>query len=349
VIVVAENQFRNPFDDPHITPLVYQHLGSDIGRREAERFKAELTSAIQAALQAPAPRSPVYIQTQLVPPAKMVGTAPGAPAAQGGPAVSSEAVLDQNVGHLIKEARDCIRRGDFSQARQTLAQAHSGRPDDVSIVQQLALATYRSKQPDPLTALKDAQVLLQTLNPETTNDAETMHLWGSVLKRLWETTGDPADLDRAIAAYDRGFTLTENYYSGISLAFLLDLRASLSASPEEGEAIADAVVARRIRKSVIRIVDSKLDAGPTSGNYATTAAKARDVEPSANATGDADERYWLMATLLEASIGIGDSQGAANVQADLEKEAPSVWMVELTRAQIDRLKGVLAKSPLARQ
>ncbi|HEX2459058.1 MAG TPA: hypothetical protein VHJ58_02830, partial [Vicinamibacterales bacterium] len=41
-IIVAEQQFKNPFDFSHIVIRRYEHLGSDVGRREAARFKAEL-------------------------------------------------------------------------------------------------------------------------------------------------------------------------------------------------------------------------------------------------------------------------------------------------------------------
>ena len=38
-IIVAEQQFKNPFDFSHIVIRRYEHLGSDVGRREAARSR----------------------------------------------------------------------------------------------------------------------------------------------------------------------------------------------------------------------------------------------------------------------------------------------------------------------
>src|SRR6185436_15976499 len=52
-MIVAENQFKNPFDVGHIVTLPYEHLGKDIGRKEAARFKAVLVDRIRALLSQP--------------------------------------------------------------------------------------------------------------------------------------------------------------------------------------------------------------------------------------------------------------------------------------------------------
>ena len=45
-IVVAEENFQNPFDVSHIAIMRYKHLGDDIGQREAARFTAVLKAEI---------------------------------------------------------------------------------------------------------------------------------------------------------------------------------------------------------------------------------------------------------------------------------------------------------------
>ena len=59
-VVVAENGFRFPFDISHMRVRVYEHMGADIGRMEAARFKKELTAAIQEAVAGEEPDSPLY-------------------------------------------------------------------------------------------------------------------------------------------------------------------------------------------------------------------------------------------------------------------------------------------------
>ena len=46
-MIVAENQFKNPFDVSHIVTLPYEHLGKDVGRKEAARFKKVLVERIR--------------------------------------------------------------------------------------------------------------------------------------------------------------------------------------------------------------------------------------------------------------------------------------------------------------
>jgi hypothetical protein len=51
-IVIAEQGLRYPFDTSAMRILVYEHLGTDLGLREAKRLKQVLKSAIQAELSA---------------------------------------------------------------------------------------------------------------------------------------------------------------------------------------------------------------------------------------------------------------------------------------------------------
>ena len=60
-IIVAEQQFKNPFDFSHIVIRRYEHLGGDVGRREAARFKAELMAAIKQIVDNDAVDSPVHV------------------------------------------------------------------------------------------------------------------------------------------------------------------------------------------------------------------------------------------------------------------------------------------------
>ena len=49
-IVIAEQGFRSPFDSSSMPILAYEHLGKDLGLREAKRLKQELKKALQVAL-----------------------------------------------------------------------------------------------------------------------------------------------------------------------------------------------------------------------------------------------------------------------------------------------------------
>ena len=106
----------------------------------------------------------------------------------------------------------------------------------------------------------DARAVLETLNPSTSNDTETLGLWGAIHKRLWEVTEERKYLDDAVRGYERGFYLRNDYYNGLNLAYLLNVRAANAAS--QAEAIADFVQAERVRREVVQICEEWLASVP---------------------------------------------------------------------------------------
>src|SRR5207248_5615772 len=85
------------------------------------------------------------------------------------------------------EARDVA---DFTTARSILTgvRAVQGDLPDPFVIQQLAVATYKSKDLDSRQRLVDARAILAPLGPEASSDPETLGIWGAIHKRL-------ADLD----------------------------------------------------------------------------------------------------------------------------------------------------------
>jgi len=59
-IVIAESQFRFPFDLHSLLIRSYQHLGKGIDAEEAERMRDELCTAIKTLVGGKEPDSPVY-------------------------------------------------------------------------------------------------------------------------------------------------------------------------------------------------------------------------------------------------------------------------------------------------
>ena len=198
--------------------------------------------------------------------------------------------------------------------------------EDPYILQRLALATYKSAYPTPEDALKEARELLGLLDPQVSNDTETLGLWGAVHKRLWDLLQERQHLDQAVRGYERGFYLRNDYYNGINYAFLLNVRAAHA--KELAEAIADFVQARRVRREVISICEQWL-------------------EKNSSAKGLDDDRYWVLATLAEAYVGLEDEKAEKTI-SEAFAVAPAEWMKTTTREQLDKLKQLLATSPLTK-
>jgi tetratricopeptide repeat protein len=325
-IIVAEDQFKNPFDVSHIVIRRYEHLGKDVGLKEARRFKQELASHIKKLLDDARVDSPVYTYLALDPPVERSSSSGGQEArADVTAARSSAAEMDQSAKDLLAQARSAMAQENFLAAKALFEAVRRLRPRDEYVVQQLALATCKIKTPDALSALEEARGYLQPLRPETTNDPETLGLWGSVHKRFWDVRHERGDLDTAIAAYERGFYLKQDYYTGINLAFLLNVRAALPRQAgDRPEAVADFVLARRIRRDVLRFCEAALAAAPDS----------------------AEARYWIVATMWEAAVGLEDPASAETFHQQARSLPVAKWMLETTQSQLARLEQLLLESPL---
>jgi tetratricopeptide (TPR) repeat protein len=334
-IIVAEEKFKNPFDFSHIVIRQYKHLGEDIGVSEARRFKEVLKEAISEILTAQKTDSPIYtFLNNLRPPVEEERPEAFTTAA---PAIDLPGQSEQqSVKELFNAVADAKNKCDFALSRVLLQAIHGLRPHDEYVLVQLVLATYKSKQPDPKTALEDARTLLAALNPESSNDPETLGLWGAVHKHLWEIAGEPSDLDESIGAYDRGYWmkvgvqekglyLKQATYSGINLALLLNVRAALKEKAGDyAEAIADFIQARRIRQGMLQICRRALDDESKSES----------------------DRYWLLATMWESATGIEDDAEAARWEQEARAISPESWMLESTQSRLERLQELLAESPL---
>jgi hypothetical protein len=353
-VVISEDGIKTfPFDVNHVAVRQYHHLGEDIGFGEAMRFRQLLTDAI-VEIRKKEPRekdSPVYtFLNGLNPPAvaAAVQAAVQAATSETGPKPVSETEgvpkADDQKTHslLMQQVDDAQKRSDFVTAKSLLAVIRGmmkaqapNRPEDPYIIQRLALLTYKSKIPNEVAALQEAHDLLAPLHPETSNDTETLGLWGSVHKRLWDLTKDWGQLDEAVRGYERGFYLRNDYYNGINMAYLLNCRAAVATDP--AEAIADFVQAQRVRREVLAICKQWLQENPVPD--------AQNASPEA-VTQAQKNRYWVLATLGEAYLGLGDeNEGQTQLEAAYAA-APEEWMANSTREQIEKLKLLLDKSPL---
>jgi tetratricopeptide (TPR) repeat protein len=350
-VVIAEEQImKSPFFDlNHIVIRQYRHLGEDIGVSEAKRFATELTAAIQKILATELELradSPVYkFIERLTPPSispevrAAVAAAAKSTENAAGTGTPAHSELMQRVDEaqkagnwikarmLLEEIREMRRAG----ASETSAGQQVENPEDPDVLQRLALATYKSKYPTPEKALEGARDLLQLLEPQTSNDTETLGLWGSVHKRLWELTKETSYLDEAVRAYERGFYLRNDHYNGINYAYLLNERAAHPVA--FAEAVADFVQARRVRREVISICNQWLESNPRT---APLPAGSRFPE----------KRYWVLATLAEAEIGLEEEAMGQQRLEEALAAAPEEWMKESTQEQVTKLKALLAVSPL---
>jgi hypothetical protein len=333
-IIVAEEQFHNPFDVSHIVIRRYKHLGDDIGAQEARRLRTELTEAIAAILAEPRTDSPIYTFLPHLKPPQDLQAADAATLAELGPAPDGDAApmppaalpgadaADLNLRELLGAAQKRLDANDHAGARPLLEEARKRRPNDSYVVQRLALAIYKSRQPDPRQALLDAREVLRTMQPETGNNPETLALWAEIHRRLWEIGPAPDLLDAAVFASARAFALKQDHATGVAFAYLLDLRAreALKAGRQD-DALTDHTLAQRMRHEAADYARAHLARLPDAGYSA--------------------ERYRVLASLWEVALGTGDGAAQAECEATLLALPAPDWMREAWQWQGKKLRALL--------
>lgn len=342
-IIIAESQFKYPFDLTHIVIRPYTHLGKGIDAEDGAKMAEELADAIKTLAAAPKTDSPVYTYlANLIPPARkqeilaaaratterVVDAAAAAVEAKpASPGKAAEVADDLANSTLLEAARTARAADQWVVAKALLQKLKERRPNDAYVIQQLALVTYKSKQPAVDAALFEAQAILQELDPDNSSDAETLGLWGAIHKRLWEVKSERKYLDESLRAYERGFYIRNDSYTGINYAFLLNVRASVVAATNRAEAIADYVTAARVRRSVVERCEATLAKGVLHDD----------------GTPDIAETFWAYATLIEGYVGVGDeARGVARLEAAKNLQ-PEGWMLQTMENQLASLRKLLTQ------
>jgi hypothetical protein len=315
-IVMAENGFAFPFDLNHLSILRYEHMGKGIDFDEVMRMRTRLKELIATLVAGAVTDSPVFL---FLP--QLLGKEGDTPE----PASTAARQDDQSLAELMEALRqaknEVVDPADWRKVLDVLDRLKKLQPNDPYVIQQVALATYKSKQPDALQSLQQAKVILEALAPETSGNAETVGLWGAIHKRLWEVGRDRADLDRSVRAYARGYFIKNDFYNGINFAFVLNVRAAVSLGDD---AIADRVLARRIREEVLGLCDREMGA-PTLVKSGPEAA--RD-----------EEAFWVEATKVEALLGLGRRAESEALRVEIiGARRPHQWMIDTLNDQLAKL------------
>jgi Tetratricopeptide Repeats-Sensor len=344
-ITIAEDKLVFPFDVGQIAIRKYHHMGEGIDFDEVERMRADLEAAIKTVGAQAACDSPVYtFLKDLRPPAVAKAEAERA-ALVAQP--SSPAAEQPTVRALMDQVEAAFKRSDFATAKSLLTVVRTMMPNDLFVIQKLALATYKSKLPSAVNALNEASQMLEALDLDTSTNPETLGLYGTIQKRLWEATQESSHLDKGIWASAKGFYVSSSCWSGNNLAYLLNVRAALTSESAPAEAIADFILAQRTRRRILGLCQALLESKqPPKG----------------------EQEYWIKATMAEAYVGIGDDAKAQELleaaravnmsvpsldssSATAPPPSPSAvpgWMIQTIEQQIARLRDLLAKSPLNR-
>jgi tetratricopeptide (TPR) repeat protein len=296
-IVMKEDAGRLYFDLDHVSTFHYRHLGEDIGAREAGRAARDLRLLIEAALASGKPDSPVYTFLPRL-------RRPMLSEEEFAELVDEMEAEQNRFADLIREAEQLAGNSDHFGAAAAFREANTLKPNDPFIVQQLALATYKAAQPDPVSALIEGIKIIAVLDPDQSNDPETRGISGAMHKRLWLATHQSTQLDTAIRHYRRGFEVRGDYYNGENLAACYDMRADLQTNPEEAQF--DRMSAHKTREHIVANLEQLIE------------------DP---ASAERSDLKWIHATLANCLFALGNDTPARFHEARFLSLQPASWEI----------------------
>ena len=358
-IIMSEEQLSYPFDVNHIAINRYTHLGDSIDYFEVLRFQKLLGDTIDAVLSKDQVDSPVYtFLDDLLPPslkdkaekvAKQVGTA----LSNAGSNQKGDDQGNMTLSLLVKQAEDAIGSKQYELARNLLnsamliSQLNAGDKDDggnAYLVQRLALATYKSRLPDAVTALRAAMELLQKINLNHTNDPETVSLAGSIEKKLYECNDGEQHIDNAILFFQRSYYLLRSRYNAINLAYLLLCRAASALAATPDDKTADTVWAHRFYKDVLFVCNRDWQQITSRNKSVDHASEAELEQVTATQKISEDElRFWILVNSAEAHFALGNKDECEKAVTEAKAIQHEDWMMDSFTQQLGNLTVLLNK------
>jgi tetratricopeptide (TPR) repeat protein len=297
-LIMKETDGKLYFDLDHISTFQYKHLGDDIGAREAQRARSALLALIPEVMSSQKPDSPVYTYLPKL-------QQPRLSEEEYAELLDETEAAQHHLASLLQAGEEALKLSNHVSAVKHFSDALHMKQADAHIIQRLALATYKSNHPSKLDALLKALELIQQLDPEHSNDPETLGIAGAIRKRLWLLSSDPVQLDRSIRHYARGFEIRRDYYNGENLASCYDIRAGLQT--DESEALFDRMSAKKVRTAIIDSLTLLIE------------------KPS---FADRSDRRWVFATLANCSFAIGRSADGQKFETSFLAENPAEWESE---------------------
>ncbi|MYF45728.1 MAG: DUF4071 domain-containing protein [Rhodobacteraceae bacterium] len=246
-IVMKEKEGKMHFDLDHTAIFMYEHLGTDIGNREAKRAKEKLSRLIQQISEKSEPDSPVYTYIPFL-------KEPNYTEEEFEESLDDAEEDQDNFSSLLDSAEQAATDSNHLIAAKNFKLLLEQAPNNPYLRQQAALHTYKSKDPSEPLALIEATNLLKPLEPEKSNDTETLGLSGAIYKRLWNHNKDRKTLDLAIKYYKKGFDLNGDYYTGENAALCLEKRSKLH--DEAAEKLYDKMTALKIRETIVNNLET---------------------------------------------------------------------------------------------
>jgi tetratricopeptide (TPR) repeat protein len=295
-IIIKEQDGKIPFDLDHTRVFHYKHLGEDIGLDEATRCQDVLKTKIKYAFKKHTVDSPLYDYLDNIDPPKI-------PESEYKKIIDELAARESHIYAIVEKAKDLMDKSDFSESIIYWEKATRIIPTEDYFIQQLALATYKSKIPSEFSALTDALGIIEKLAPEgESKDPETLGIIGAINKRMWLLNDDVEFLKRAEESYRQGFLISNDFYTGENYALCLNILGSKVKN--EDEKIFYRISAIKVREKIIYLLS--------------------DIKNSIE-EGFMNDNKWAYASLANCYFGLKDDENGNKMENAFKAVVIADW------------------------
>lgn len=301
-IIMAQKSCKIPFDLNHSRFLTYDDIGEHLDELEAKVIQDELKKFVVESKNNTTD-SPLYTFLPKVQPPTISDEEYSMLI------VEAESKTD-TISKIMENAEINMRSGNFVEAIKNWKQLKLLLPNNEYIVQQLALATYKSESPNKSKSLENALLIIKELKPEMSLDLETLGITGGIYKRLFRLNRNFDYLDEAISFYQKGFIIKNDYYNGENYANCMLLKTQQSSLALD-EKINLEYNSKKVYERVIGIINISL--------------------------ADNEENIWMYATLAICYLGMGDRENYLKHQNLFYDKCTVEWEKASYKETLDEL------------
>lgn len=162
------------------------------------------------------------------------------------------------IAKMVADANNYMQEEKFMEAAKCWQSLHKILPQYAYIIQQWALARYKSEYPNKMEALEAGWKIIELLCPDKSLDTETLGIAGAISKRMHLATKSDSWIDKALYFYRRGYMIENDYYNGENVANCL-LRKMKMLSRNKNEYKALDYERKNICKNIIASLSDKQD------------------------------------------------------------------------------------------
>lgn len=306
IMMQKSENYAIPFDLSHNRILSYSDYGEELDEEEADEIKDNLRRFVIDS-ECKKTDSPIYTYLPDVNP-------PTINEDEYEKIVREATQKDNTISKLVKKAEDLKEKSKFEDAMNVWKELNSLIPRNEYVIQQYALATYKSKKPSERVALWDALKIIKQLNPEKSLDLETLGISGAIYKRLFLLDGNYDLLTKAEELYQRGYIIKGDYYNGENFANckVLAIQKDGISNEEKNYLIYSC---KKIYENLIEIIEKSLREG--------------------------ERNYWMYATMATSCLCVGKKEMYKEYEKMFLESTMSEWEKETFYENLKNVKTCL--------